>query len=113
MRRQRVSGKSPEMFLEQPEIRKLLKSAALASDKPEDELKDKLLAVMKAPPPELPKIIQAGVSGGKLCFRTTEDRARRTVAPLRRANLLGRNDRCYCGSGKKLKHCCGGARGPH
>ncbi len=22
---------------------------------------------------------------------------------------LGRNDRCHCGSGKKFKHCCGGA----
>jgi hypothetical protein len=28
-------------------------------------------------------------------------------SPLYKENRLGRNEPCYCGSGKKYKHCCG------
>ena len=27
--------------------------------------------------------------------------------PFRKSVKIGRNDPCYCGSGKKYKHCCG------
>jgi preprotein translocase subunit SecA len=27
--------------------------------------------------------------------------------PIRKAERVGRNDPCPCGSGKKYKHCCG------
>jgi SWIM/SEC-C metal-binding protein len=29
------------------------------------------------------------------------------AAPIRRAQTVGRNDPCPCGSGRKLKRCCG------
>ena len=29
------------------------------------------------------------------------------VEPFRKSVRIGRNDPCYCGSGKKYKHCCG------
>jgi hypothetical protein len=35
----------------------------------------------------------------------------RPVAPIRRESKVGRNDPCPCGSGKKMKKCCGGASG--
>ncbi len=42
-------------------------------------------------------------------FRPHRNReARRTASMPRRAGRkIGRNDRCYCGSGKKYKRCCG------
>ena len=27
--------------------------------------------------------------------------------PLEKKQKIGRNDKCYCGSGRKYKHCCG------
>lgn len=40
--------------------------------------------------------------------RQREARAREAVSPkpLRRRKAFGRNDRCPCGSGKKVKRCC-------
>jgi preprotein translocase subunit SecA len=29
------------------------------------------------------------------------------IAPVRNEQKLGRNELCYCGSGKKFKHCHG------
>jgi len=29
------------------------------------------------------------------------------AAPIRRAQTVGRNDPCPCGSGRKFKRCCG------
>jgi SWIM/SEC-C metal-binding protein len=29
------------------------------------------------------------------------------TAPIRRAQTVGRNDPCPCGSGRKFKRCCG------
>ncbi|HET89419.1 MAG TPA: zinc chelation protein SecC [Chloroflexi bacterium] len=34
------------------------------------------------------------------------ERALNPPAPAGRANVVGRNDACPCGSGKKYKHCC-------
>ena len=33
----------------------------------------------------------------------------KTSQPIRKAEKIGRNDECPCGSGKKYKHCCGAA----
>ena len=30
----------------------------------------------------------------------------RIRTPYIRAHKINRNDKCYCGSGKKFKHCC-------
>lgn len=37
---------------------------------------------------------------------------RPVTVPVRSAPKIGRNDRCPCGSGRKYKHCCGGAYPP-
>ena len=29
------------------------------------------------------------------------------IDPKYRGKKMGRNEPCYCGSGKKFKHCCG------
>jgi uncharacterized protein len=68
----------------------------------------------KAPPDrELREQVLAGLSVATqrlhdyfLVHRTLEARRERT-GPRQAAPKIGRNDPCYCGSGKKYKRCCG------
>lgn len=41
-------------------------------------------------------------------FRSHRQEGKRATTPLRRTKRkIGRNEPCFCGSGKKYKHCCG------
>lgn len=72
------------------------------------------LAELNAPPPELTVVDSAGVSSSasESVSPPRTEAALRQIADgtetYRRAQpKIGRNDPCYCGSGKKFKHCHG------
>ena len=50
---------------------------------------------------EKKKRVEAGLPG------EDEEPLPPPVKPLEAANIVGRNDPCPCGSGKKYKKCCG------
>lgn len=47
------------------------------------------------------------IGGVKMLHAERQPRIRSSVQQIVRAERLGRNDPCACGSGKKFKKCCG------
>ncbi len=90
------------------EVETTLDIAALFADTEtamaEAEDPDDLLASLPDIAEQLPWIMMNYAECGRLLFEMleTED-----LQPYRReAPKIGRNDPCFCGSGKKYKHCC-------
>ncbi len=99
-----------EIFEDKEKFAVLLPVLALVHENdPDPELRS-----WEAPPdPELRKQVLAGLSVAAPWFynyfsghRTREPRPEQTGAREQRIKI-GRNDPCYCGSGKKYKRCCG------
>ncbi len=67
------------------------------------------MQIVAEAPPEMPaprRVVEARESRGESPLELTP---RRTSAPVSRpaaSQKIGRNDPCYCGSGKKYKKCC-------
>ena len=70
-----------------------------------EETVRRVLTAMPRPQPvqrvQVAKPLQEGMAGG----------AAKRVVVVRKAEKIGRNDLCPCGSGKKYKKCCGAAGG--
>ena len=70
-----------------------------------EETVRRVLTVVPRPQPigrvQVAKPLQEGMAGG----------AAKKVVVVRKAEKIGRNDLCPCGSGKKYKKCCGAAGG--
>ena len=98
-----------EIFKDEDKFAMLLPVLALAHENDPDEE----MRTWKTPPdPELRQKVLIGLSvAAQQLFdyfrspRTRQTSSRRTGP--RGTGKIGRNDLCYCGSGKKYKRCCG------
>ena len=99
-----------EIFADDDKFTMLLSVMALAHENDPDS---KMRSWKTPPSPELRKKVLTGlaVSAQKLYdyFRAQRIRGtkRGSSAALQTKRKIGRNEACYCGSGKKYKHCCG------
>ncbi|WP_368503295.1 preprotein translocase subunit SecA [Alkalihalophilus sp. As8PL] len=50
------------------------------------------------------------VAEGKAVHQDTSKQEPKKKKPIRKGEVIGRNDACICGSGKKYKNCCGAAK---
>jgi preprotein translocase subunit SecA len=67
------------------------------------------LATQAPTPPPVAAAAAAGAGAGRPAQQLRENRPDQAAIPAARANgrKIGRNDPCWCGSGKKFKRCHG------
>jgi preprotein translocase subunit SecA len=65
--------------------------------------------IATVPRPQSPVAVGATTNGGPQAQTLRENRSEQAAVPAAKVNgrKLGRNDVCWCGSGKKFKRCHG------